>query len=148
MTLQEQEQTSYQNYAKKVQARLKWAYQQAQENNIKESECHKKYYDQRMRCMSLKPNDLVLVHAKAPSGDHKIANRLEDIPHQVLSQLDDEPVFRVQPVDAVADENIRVLHRNMLFPVQSVTDSDSVIADDKHFALMKASLLMNIHFNN
>ena len=29
MTLIEQEQTSYQNYAKKLQARLKWAYQKA-----------------------------------------------------------------------------------------------------------------------
>ena len=64
VTLIEQEQTSYQNYVKKLQARLKWAYQKAQENNKKESECHKIYYDQRMRCMSLKPNDLVLVSAK------------------------------------------------------------------------------------
>ena len=32
----EQEQTSYQNYAKKLQARLKWAYQKAQENKKKE----------------------------------------------------------------------------------------------------------------
>ena len=50
---------------------------------------------------------------------------------------------------AEADENIRVLHRNMLFPVQSVLDSDSVKADnDKNVALMKANLLMDIHFNN
>ena len=55
VTLIDQEQTSYQNYAKKLQARLKWAYQKAQENNKKDSEHHKKYYDQRMRCMSLKP---------------------------------------------------------------------------------------------
>ena len=99
VTLIEQEQTSSQNYAKKPQARLKWAYQKAQENNKKESECHKKCYNQRIRCMSLKPNDLVLVCAKAPSDNHKIADRWEDIPHWVLSQLDDQPVFQVQPVD-------------------------------------------------
>ena len=58
-------------------------------------------------------------------------------------------------MDAVADENIRVLHRNMVFPVQSVTDSDSVITDSEsecddgtHAALMKANLIMDIHFNN
>ena len=58
-------------------------------------------------------------------------------------------------MDAVADEYIRVSHRNMLFPIQSVTDSNSVITDsesegddDKHVALMKANFLMNIHFNN
>ena len=57
--------------------------------------------------------------------------------------------IRVLPVDAVHDENIRVLHRNMLFPKQSATDSDSVTAkDDKHLALMKADLLMDLHFNS
>ena len=28
--------------------------------------------------MTLKPNDLVLVHVKAPTGDHKIADRWAD----------------------------------------------------------------------
>ena len=71
VTLIEQENTTHQNYAKKLQARLKWAYQIAQENNQKESECQKKYYDKRIGCMSLKPDILVLVHAKASSRDHK-----------------------------------------------------------------------------
>ena len=31
--------------------------------------------------MSLKPNDLVLVHAKAPSGEHKITDQWEDTQH-------------------------------------------------------------------
>ena len=60
VTLMEQENMSYQNYAKKLQDRLKWAYQKAQRNNQKESECHKKYYDKKIRCMHLKPDDLVL----------------------------------------------------------------------------------------
>ena len=84
-----------------------------------------------MRCMSLKPNDLVLVHANTPSGDHKITDWWEDTQHQVLSQLEDQPIFWVQPVDAVADEIVRVLHRNILFPVQTVTDLDSVITDSE-----------------
>ena len=50
VTLMDQEPESYQNYAKKLQARLKWAYQKTlQENNRKESEQQKKYYDQKMR---------------------------------------------------------------------------------------------------
>ena len=51
-------------------------------------------------------------------------------------------------MDAVTDENIRVLHRNMLFPIQSVTDSKSECDDGKYVALIKANLLMDIHFNN
>ena len=81
VTLEKQGDVSYQNYVRKLKAKLKWAYQVAQENNQKESECHNKYYDKRMRCMSLKPDDLVLVHAKAPSGDHKIADQWEEAPH-------------------------------------------------------------------
>ena len=45
------------------------------------------------------------------------------------------------------DENIRVLHRNRLFPVQSVIDP-MMKNDDKHFALMKANLLMDLYFDN
>ena len=41
----EQGDTSCQNYVKKLKARLEWTYQVAHENNQKESEHHKKYYD-------------------------------------------------------------------------------------------------------
>ena len=43
----------------------------------------------------------------------------------------------------------------MLFPIQTVTDQDLIITstesenkDKKHVALMKANLLMNIHFDD
>ena len=85
--LMEQGNTSCQNYVKKLKARLEWAYQVACENNQKESEHHEKYYYRKMRCMSLRPNDLVLVHVKAPTGDHKIADQWEATPHCVLSQF-------------------------------------------------------------
>ena len=70
----EQEPTSQQNYKQKLHSKLQWAYQKAQENNKKESECHKRYYDQKMRCMKLEPDDLVMVRVKALTGDHKIAD--------------------------------------------------------------------------
>ena len=77
----EQEPTSQQNYAQKLHSKLQWAYQKAQDNNKRESECHKRYYDQKMRCMKLEPDDLVMVRVKALTGDHKIADRWEDTPH-------------------------------------------------------------------
>ena len=46
VTLTEQGNTSYQNYARKLKARLELTYQVVHENNQKESECHKKYYDE------------------------------------------------------------------------------------------------------
>ena len=62
----------------------------------------------------------------------------------------------MQPVDAATDENIRILHRNMLFLIWTVTDQDltttttteSANGNRKHVALMKANALMNIHFDN
>ena len=154
-TLVDQEQESYQIYAKKLQARLKWAYQKAEENNKKDSERQKRYYDQKMKCMSLKPDELGPVCVKAPSGHHKNIDQWEDKQYGVLSQLDNQPVFQVQPEDAVDDENIRILHWNMLFPIQTVIDqymittaTESVNENRRHLALMKANALMNIHFDN
>ena len=83
---------------------------------------------------------------KAPSGEYKIADQWEETPHRVLSQLADQPVFQVQPVDAVDAEIVRVLHRNMLFPVQFVVDPMN--NDDKNFALMKANFLIDFYFDN
>ena len=34
--------------AQKLHSKLQWAYQKVQENNKKESEHHKRYYDQKM----------------------------------------------------------------------------------------------------
>ena len=65
---------SCQNYVKRLKVRLEWAYQAALENNQEGSEHHKKYYDRKMRCINLRPNDLVLVHVKAPTGDQKITD--------------------------------------------------------------------------
>ena len=102
----EQGDTSHQNYVKKLRARLEWPYQVVDKNNQKESAHHKKYYDKRMKCMSLRPDDLLLMCLKAPTGDHKSADRWEVTSHHVLSQLADQPVFKVQSVDAEDVENI------------------------------------------
>ena len=60
----------------------------------------------------------------------------------------------MQPENAVGDENIRVLHINMLFPVQTVRDqsptetTECVNENKRHLALMKANLIMDRHFDN
>ena len=43
--------------------------------------------------MSLKPDDLVLVYVKAPSGYHRIIDQWEDKQYPILKQLDNQPVF-------------------------------------------------------
>ena len=96
----------------------------------------------------IKPNDLIMVRVKALTGNHKIADRWEDIPHQVTDQLGDQPVFKVQPITTMSDSDIRVLHRNMLFPLK--TSEKSSLKEPKNaqsIALMKANVLMDIYFN-
>ena len=112
-----------------------------------ESECHKKYYDQRMRCMKLEPDDLVMVRVKALTGDHKIADQWEDTPHKIISQMGDQPVFKVRPITTTSDRDIRVLHRNMLFPIKTGDEHTLVDSENaQNIALMKAYLLMDIYF--
>ena len=102
-----------------------------------------------MRCMKLEPDDIVMVRVKALTGDHKIADQWEDIPHWVIDQLGDQPVFKVQPITAISDSDIRVLHRNMLFPLK--TNEKSSLKEPENaqsIALMKANMLMDIYFND
>ena len=99
--------------------------------------------------MKLKPDDLVMVTVKALTGDHKIADQWEDTPDQVISQLGDQPVFKVQPVDATTDNNIKVLHRNLLFPLKKGEESNvKETGNEQNTALMRANLLMDIYFDS
>ena len=92
-------------------------------------------------------DDSVMVRVKALTGDHKIADQWEDIPHRVVDQLGDQPVFKVQPITAISDTDIRVLHRNMLFPLKRSAKSGFEEPEDaQNIALMKANMLMDIYF--
>ena len=81
VTLPDLSDTSRQNYAQKLKARLRWAYRKAHEVNLKESARHKRYNDQKFKCMKLEPGDTVLVRVKAFGADHKIADKWEQKNH-------------------------------------------------------------------
>ena len=92
--------------------------------------------------MSLNPDDIVMVRVKAFGSDRKVADKWEQNPYTVIQQMDDKPVFKVRPMDTTDNKRDRVLHRNMLFPLQSVRDEDnSVIVES--IALSQANTLMN-----
>ena len=114
--------SSHENFAKKLGKRLQWAYKVANECIQKESLCHKKYYDKRMRCMKLGINDIVLVRIKAFSNDRKVADKWEEHPYRVVEQLPNRPVFKVQNLDDMT--KFHTLHHNMLFPLKTVQESD------------------------
>ena len=67
----------------------------------------------------------------------------------MIDQLDDQPVFKVQPIMAIANSNIKVLHRNMLFPLKTSEKPNLKEPENvQNIALMKANVLMDIYFND
>ena len=113
---------------------------------------HKQYYDHKFCCMALAPGDIVLVRTKAFAQVHKIADKWEQNPHIVLSQVDNQPVFKVQTKNARDQEGIQILYQNMLYPIQSAQDNAQDTMDQSPMksvmALAKANLLMDPHFGD
>ena len=134
---------SRQNYAEKLKTHLKWAYKVARENSDWEAARHKQFYDQKFKRMKIVPGALVLVRVKAFGPDHKFADRWEQIPYKVLSQHNNSPVNKVQPVNKNTEENGRTLDRNMLFPLQSIRENETLGQNE---ALVQADLAMMNYF--
>ena len=85
--------------------------------------------------MALVWGDVVLVRVKAFGQDHKIMDRWDQNPHIVVSQMGDEPIFKVQAKDAKDKEGIGILHWNVLYPNPGSTDwctgdNRSIIIDE------------------
>ena len=121
------------------------------EVNLKEVTRHKKYYDCKFKCMKLVPGDTVLVRIKAFGVDRKIADKWEQQPYVVLEQMSNQSVFKVKPTCDDGEDNVRTLHQNMLFPIQSnqeELEQESVPVQNTNVALQKANLLMDAYFNS
>ena len=100
--------------------------------------------------MKLVPGDPVLVRIKAFRVGRKITDKWEQQPCVVLEQMSNQPVFKVKPTGDDGEENIRTLHQNMLFPIQSnweEPEQESVPVQNTNVALQKANLLMDAYFD-
>ena len=81
---------SRQNYARKLRAKLNWAFKVAKETSDREALRQKQYYDWKMHCQKLIPGDLVLVKQKGSSGNYKIDDKWELNPFRVIEQMTDD----------------------------------------------------------
>ena len=77
---------------------------------------HKELYDRRCRGAALDIGDLVLVKKTAWKGKHKIQDRWESDEYQVIEQP--TPGIPVYKVNCIAGGRTRVLHHNLLLPLQ------------------------------
>ena len=71
----------------------------------------KQHFDRTAKCSKLFPGDLVLVRRKGFTSKHKIADKWESEPSEIVSQHSDRlPVYTV-----MRNDRERTLHCNMLF---------------------------------
>ena len=77
----------------------------------------------------------------------KIADKWEDEPYRMVSQMEDTPVYRIQSIGNLKAPSW-VLHRNMLHPAHSVHEDDcQLVAGEVQTALSKANALMEAYFD-
>ena len=129
-------------YADKLEHHLHWAYQAAQKCIERESNRHKKYYDQNYKCAVLRKGDLVLVRIHVRGTDHKITDKWEQAPWEVQKTYQDSPLIKVKNTQS---GEVRKLHRNTLYPLRMV-DPTGDVSDNPTMILAKANVIADEHF--
>ena len=104
------------NYITQLRRRLRFAHKKAKQVAGRQQARHKGLYDRRCKGAALDIVDLVLVKKTACKGRHKIQHRWESGECQVIEQPN--PGIPVYEVQNVAGTRTRVLHQNLLLPLQ------------------------------
>ena len=89
---------------------------------------HKGLYDRKCRGATLDVGDLVLVKQTVWKGRHKIQDHWEEEEYQVVDQP--TPGVPVYVVKSVAGDRPRVLHRNLLLPLQGRIRQEGVTREE------------------
>ena len=103
-------------YVTQLRRRLRFAHKKAKQVADRQQAKHKELYDRRCKGAALGIGDLVLVKKNAWKGKHKIQDRWESDEYQVIGQP--TPGIPVYKVTCIAGGRTRVLHHNLLLPLQ------------------------------
>ena len=112
-------------YVQNLKKRLENAFQKANAFCEKETIRSKQHFDRTAKCSKLLPGDLVLVKRKGFTSKHKIADKWESEPYEIVSECSDGlPVYTV-----IRNDRERTLHHNMLFLLGLQCDIESIVND-------------------
>ena len=104
------------NYITQLRRRLRFAHKKAKKVAGRQQARHKGLYDRRCKGAVLDIRDLVLVNKTAWKGRHKIQDKWESDEYQVIGQPN--PGIPVYEIKSVVGGRTRVLHQNLLLPLQ------------------------------
>ena len=129
------------SYADKLKHHLQWAYQAAQRCIDRETTRYKKYYAKNYKCAVLREGDLVLVRINVRGTDHKIADKWEQAPCEVIGVKPDSPTIVIRNTST---GEVRELHRNMFYPLCMV--DRNIESEDAAPILAKANVVTDVYF--
>ena len=112
-------------YVQELKIKLENTFQKANAFCKNEALKSKQRFNRTARSSKLLPGDLMLVKKKGFTSKHKIADKWETEPYEVISQRSDGlPVYTV-----VMNDGERTLHHNMLFLLALQCDIGSTLND-------------------
>ena len=119
------------NYISQLRRRLKFAHKKAKHMAQRQQAKHRELYDIKCRGATLDVGDLVLVKQTAWKGRHKIQDRWKSGEYQVVGQS--TPGVPVYTVKRITEGKPRVLHRNLLLPLQGrIRQKDETVKEGGH----------------
>ena len=104
------------NYISQLRRRLKFTHRKAKHMAHKHEAKHRELYGLKCRSAASGVRDLFLVEQTVWKGRHKIQDRWESGEYQVVGQP--TPGVPVYSVKSVTGGKTKVLHRNLLLPLQ------------------------------
>ena len=122
------------NYISQLR-RLKFAHKKARHMAQRQQAKQRELYDMKCRGATLDVGDLVLVKQTAWKGRHKIQDSWESGEYQVVGQP--TPGVPVYTVKNITGGKTRVLHRNLLLPLQGRIRQTGVTVEEGSQTLMK-----------